>query len=409
MKAYLGSFRMDRGARATVALLAAAVFSLGAGLPAGRAQTPAPEPKDQTLFVGMDLALPRDGEFYRVVGATPKGFVVQAKRQQLEVPFAKAADLRITKGVKLSNLSATVSKVKTENFNRAAAREQFRAMNTYMLVNDIASQASDRAQGELTRSDLSGGTNMPDPRSGLTTSPMQNALDNFTRVQPMVDSSRVIGSSFLFDNMHGRTGDTVTASFEVAAERRLEHPYVLLVVDFAAADKPDKVMRGVAVKTLESIGTTPKPISLEVQVNAAGMPAGAQVKNVYVNVYADGQEVATNLSERKVSLTKDEAFQYYLLDYLGTHKGETRAPAPMLLTPRSELHRPADAAQLKQVVYAAIDKQGSLVALSTDEAGSQKVGGDVEALVKRFRFMPALEKGVPVDGRLKLTPAELLQ
>jgi hypothetical protein len=400
--------RAHRAARLVGASLFTAVITLGAGLAVSRAQAPTTESKDQTLFVGMDLALPRDGEFCRVVGATSKGFIVQARRQRLEVPFANASELRITKGVKLSSLSATVSKVKTENFSRAAAKEQFRAMNTYVLMNDLASQAADRAQGELTRADLGGGSNLPDPRSGITVSPLESAVTNFNSVQPGVDSSRVMSSSFLFDNMRGRGGDTVAATFEVAAERRIEHPYVLLVVDFAG-EKPGQIMRGVAARTLDFVDATPRALSLEVQVDASRLRAGAEVKNVYVNVYADGQEVATNLSERKVSLTKQEAYQYYLLEYLGTHKGETRAPAPMLLTPRSELRRPGDPAQLKQAVYAAVDKQGTLVALSTDEAGQQKVGTEVEALLKSFRFMPALEKGVPVDGRLKLTPAELLQ
>ena len=124
-------------------------------------------------------------------------------------------------------------------------------------------------------------------------------------------------------------------------------------------------------------------------------------------LFANGQEVATNLSEKRLALTSDQAHQFFLIDYLGSHRGATLPPAPMLMTPRSEFRRQVENTETNQIIYANIDKMGNVLAMSTDAAGTQRLPASVESALQNVRFMPALEKGTPVDGRVKVTLAQL--
>ena len=137
-------------------------------------------------------------------------------------------------------------------------------------------------------------------------------------------------------------------------------------------------------------------------------PEGFHLRNYTIALYGNGQEVATNLSDTKMELTRDEAYQYIFVDYLSTHKGQTRPPAAVLMAPRAELKR-LPASELSQSVYVHVDKEGHVIKVSTDESGKHDAGSNIASALQYFRFIPALDKGVAVNGRAKLTVAEFVQ
>ena len=74
---------------------------------------------------------------------------------------------------------------------------------------------------------------------------------------------------------------------------------------------------------------------------------------------------------------------------------------------RTEVRREIGRTQANPVVYASVDKKGTLVALTSDEAGHNQVPTDVSLALQNVRFVPALDNGSPVDGRLRLNLATL--
>jgi len=126
-----------------------------------------------------------------------------------------------------------------------------------------------------------------------------------------------------------------------------------------------------------------------------------------MGLYANGQEVATNLSEKRLALTSDQAFQFFLIDYLSSHKGATLPPTAVLMTPRSEFRRQVENIPAHQMIHANVDKTGTIAMISMDAAGTQRLPAALESALQNVRFMPALEKGIPVDGRVKVTIAQL--
>jgi hypothetical protein len=79
-----------------------------------------------------------------------------------------------------------------------------------------------------------------------------------------------------------------------------------------------------------------------------------------------------------------------------------------MLTPASTLRSAVDKAQLDEVVYVTVDADGALLSAAADESGGQKLSAQTESVLQHIRFMPALDKGVPVQGRLRLNLAKVL-
>jgi hypothetical protein len=77
------------------------------------------------------------------------------------------------------------------------------------------------------------------------------------------------------------------------------------------------------------------------------------------------------------------------------------------MTPRAEFRRQVDKAAAHQTIYANVDKTGNAVSLSTDDAGTQRLPSSLESALQNVRFMPALNNGAPVEGRVKVTLAQL--
>src|SRR5258708_7894771 len=68
--------------------------------------------KDHSLFIGVDIAVERKGKFYRVIGAQKNALQIMLNHQVTAVPLSEAANLRIDRGVKLSNLRASVTNLR---------------------------------------------------------------------------------------------------------------------------------------------------------------------------------------------------------------------------------------------------------------------------------------------------------
>jgi hypothetical protein len=79
-----------------------------------------------------------------------------------------------------------------------------------------------------------------------------------------------------------------------------------------------------------------------------------------------------------------------------------------MLTPVATLGSQVDKTQLDKVVHVTVDANGALLSVAADESGEQKLSTQTESVMQHIRFMPALDKGVPVEGHLRLNLAKLL-
>ncbi len=394
----------DRPRLAAVATAFAVVLSTALSLPVRAADAPAAAPKDYTLFVGLDLAVQQDGSFHHVVGATNRGLLVEAGARTREIPTDQAAQLQISRGVKLSTAVATIDNVKTDSVDREAARLQLEAFRAFTVMTTYTADAQDRLQGQMA---LAATQNFPadnlnpDPATQVK---VREAEAAYQAALPGTMYNLDIAGSMLASNLTRASRPTVEISFDVSAPQPLENAYLVVVAEYAADGNANAVARQVSARSLGRIDATPRKVTM---AHTASAP-GYTFKRFHIGLFADGQEVATTLSNGRLALTEDQAYQFFVANYLIAQKGQTRAPVPMLMTSRADLRRRAEAAPLQADIYAKVDKNGALLALSSDEAGSVPVAAPVAAALQKVRYAPALDKGVPVAGQVKFSLASLV-
>ena len=196
----------------------------------------------------------------------------------------------------------------------------------------------------------------------------------------------------------------VELTFNVSSPVPLERAYIVVVANYGSSSKPDEVARQISTQEFGRIDSQPRRVKMRHAASINGRP----FRKFDMGLYANGQEVATNLSEKRLPLTSEQAYQFFFIDYLTTHKGATLPPAPMLMIPRAEFYQQVPNSDINQTIYANVDKLGNVLAMSTDSSGKRAVPPALESSLRNVRFLPALEKGAPVDGRLKFTLAQLV-
>ena len=361
------------------------------------------------LFVGTDLAINQDGEYHNVVGASKDSLQIARNKKLEVVRVSQGTDVRINRGVKLSNLSATIGNVKTESVDRMSARAHLEAMKSSMLLAGEASMTGDRLHGGVMVASAAGvDPNSPVRGAAISAAAIEAnkvaATNAYTGALPGLDSLESTANTQLMQDLGRSDSAEVELTFDVSSPTPVENAYIVVVANYGSADRPGKNAQQISVKNFDQVGPQPQSVKMSHATSVNGLP----FEKFDIGLYANGVEVATNLSAKRVPLTRDEAYQFFLIEYLTKHKGETRSPAPVLMTSRSEFRRELGQAEMDEVIYAKVDKSGSTLSISPDKAGSKKLPAPLEVALQDVRFMPALENGTPVDGQLKLKVADLV-
>ncbi len=467
--------RVMRGLLVGASLIATAAVTCG---------SPAPDQvKDHHLFVGSDVAVSLHGEYRPVIGADHRSFVVEVKGQARDVRRSEARAVRVSRGMKLSTLSASIALVDASTSSDRAAAEQMENLHSAMALTAMAQDQRDFLQGqELHEEWLASLANLPgDPRP--PDYPARNAEFKANRVAearsvfvPLMIDGQILadrvsnighdrslaavaavpnqgdgvellpelsprGASLtvaakstgpllgnaaaspaksidvppaevdapslttatqlvIHDRGEGRS-DRFTLQFTVASLRPIENAFVILNTEYTAPGRQERFRR-VLAQHIGRIDAKPKNVA----VYEADFPSGFHVKDYTISLYSEGQEIATNLSPKRIDLTSAQAYQYVVTDYLATHKGETRPPAAVLMAPRSVLLSFDHEEELSRPVYVVVDAGGHVQTVSSDPSGQGEVPSSVRSALQHFQFIPALQKGVPVSGRARLVVAD---
>jgi hypothetical protein len=194
--------------------------------------------------------------------------------------------------------------------------------------------------------------------------------------------------------------DAVAISFEVSSKVFLEKPYLVVTTRFHEKDaKPGEVRSGVFAKALDSIGAHPTRI----EVLHGGFPPGFELDELQVHLFNEGKEVPTDVAQKRVPLTREEAFEYLKIDYFHGHKGVTMPATPAVGRPeRLELARLMPK-QREAAYFVKVDKTGHPVGgVYIDEECSQPADEAVAVLAAPVRYYPALDQGKAVEGVARL-------
>jgi len=409
------------------------------------------ETKTHTLFMGADIAVNLGKDLYPVRGVVGSSWVIDMNGKEEVVSTKQAAlTLKITPSLKLTDVSAKIAGYKKErgySFNNdpsvrlTRGLDQVAAMNadlTSMANNAqyLADAVNNKALGDmaaLASSDNQFGAAALQAAAGAPRLNTSLAFTgNFTQAMAIQLAAQMASNAAITQQYYtgvtqqnaaaafnqtengnepgGRlvqTGlDAMDVEFEISSARPLRNPYVVTMTRFhPKGTKPGTIQNLVYAKELHSIDKHPT----NVQFVEGGFPYDFELIDFQLHLYNRGEEVATTVSSKRVELTRDEAFEYVKIEYVGAHKGETLPAVPAMGHLPAELLMGVEAGKYRETFYVKVSKDGLPDGkLFLDAACSKRVDDAyLESAVKNLRFKPALESGKPAEGVASLNLRQL--
>ena len=339
-------------------------------------------------------------------------WVITVKGEQVAVsPKDGPIGIKIVPSLKLTETSASMGNIRAEqaytpgrdpsaSFARATAASENLFMGSQIQLNNAVIQNAVE-MGVVATHSVSG-TNPNTTEEAEVAALQQEA----TQVLSAATSGPGTTTDLAQGSISSSGYDAMEIRFDVSSEKPLNSPYVVIVTRFHDRDgKPGTVRNLVYAQALDPIG----PQAKRIHVLEGGFPPGFELKDYQIHLYNRGEEVATNISSKRVPLTRDEAFEYVKMEYVGAHKDATLPPVPAMGKLPADLPSRLAGGQFSQTLYVKVSKDGLANEAYLDEACSQRVNDPyVETVVRDIRFKPALENGKPVDGVAPLKLGQLM-
>ena len=395
--------------------------------------------KTHTLFMGAEIAINLDRDVYPVKDVLGSNWVIDINGKEREISAKEAPlNLKFTPTLKLTEVSATIqgfTRVQSFSFANDPSTRLTKALAQAAMTNamlqgvaqdaqNLADTASNKALGGaaiLAGSDkqfgagaeletamktpamthpgtVIAGSHVP-PTNPLTSTTeidgQQVFIDFANQASSMADSNLATG-----DEATGRITssgiDALDVDFDIRAAKTLQNPYVVTMTRFRRPGaKPGMVQNMVYAKSLHPIDAHLS----HVHFTEEGFPFGFELVDFQLHIYNRGEEIATNIAADRVELTREEAFEYVKMDYIGSHKGATLPAEPAIGKLPAELPMKLAQGQYKQAFYVKVSKDGLADEAYSDPACTRRIDDTyLDSVVKRIRFKPALNYGKPVDG-----------
>jgi hypothetical protein len=403
------------------------------------------ETKTHTLFMGADIFVNLDRDLYPVRDVTGSSWVIEINHQDKVVSAKEAPmNLKVTPTLKLTETAATIT-----GFQRAAAYsyendpsvritrglDRSSAMSTDLI--DISRNAQARVDtmqnkalagaAQLAGSDdqfsfnaqFLGAQYRYAETHSLTDSKVGIPLPIASPVQATLPDSGELGANVGINVAaagNGQAGafaqaemgneptgkiatqgfDAMEIEFSISSPKPLHHPYVVTMTRFhAKGSKPGLVQNLIYAKALDPIYSQ---IS-HVHFSEEGFPFNYELIDFQLHIYDGGIEVATNLAEDRVELTRDEAFEYVKSEYIGAHRGATLPAVAVMGNLPADLPTKLNSGKYDKEFYVSVSKEGLAKGAFADAACKEKIEDPyLDSVIGRIRFKPALAEGRPVDG-----------
>ena len=376
--------------------------SLSSGAPAGAEA----EARTHTLFMGADFDVQSNKVFHRVQDVSGGSFVIKVNGEEVLVPMNQApVEFRIQQSLKLTENSATIGDLKGERAYSPAndpvkkfVREQ--PGGASHLQSSQAAMGSTMAQRDLGIAKSSGSP------ANIVAQVQQQANSVSASYSSALSAE---GSDFnnvgsysakLQEELAKKLFDAMDVTFEVASPQPLNSPYVVIVAQYRERDeRPGIAHNWIYARTLEPIDSKPR----KVRLLQGGLPPGFELLNFKLHLYDRGQELATNVADKRVPLTRDEAFLYLKIDYVSSHKEATLPPTAAMGKLPADLRSRLTSAQFAHTFFVKVSKDGLPGEVFLDEACAQKADDSyLLSVIRDIRFNPALDKRRAVDGVARL-------
>jgi hypothetical protein len=384
----------------------------GSAVHADEPDAAAPAAKTHVLYMGADLSIQQGKKYYRVEDVDGSEFVITVRgKPQFIRTRLQTNHLKVDPGLKLAPFSVRLDELQGGPGYTPAAdpRHKFNARSGAASGATAARDMASANVAEITDT-LSKIDRTVEPfRTSLLETELAKQQDNLGGADYQLGtdygSVGTMANALALELAEGNF-DLVDVSFKISSPEPLDDPYMVVLVEFQPRGaKPGDNSLLIHAKALDPIGPEPKYI----RIREGGMPVGFKYLRHEVHIYNRGREVATNVSSRRVELSRDEAREYLLIEYLGSNKDATVPAAAVAGSLPASVRGRVSAEQLNRTCYARIAKDGRLTGLFADEAASLPIAdADFAGLFADALYKPALAQGKPMDGVVRVKLADLI-
>ena len=405
------------------------------------------EVKTHTLFMGADIAINLDKDLYPVRDVTGSSWVIDINHQDKVVSAKQAPlNLKVTPTLKLTEVSATIigfrkqaaysyendpgvrltqglnrSEVTNTDLNSIARDQQARAdtMANNALGGAAALAGADDQfsfnaeffAAQMRYAELNSKT---DTKTGIPlpiASPVQPTIISSGLGDVNLNVAHVSNvaaqSTAEAENGNEPTGriatqgyDAMEIEFDISSSKPLHNPYIVTMTKFHPRNsKPGFVQNLIYARSLNPIYTQLS----HVHFTEDGFPFDYDLVDFQVHIYDRGIEVATNLAANRVELTREEAFEYVMSEYIGTHAHSTLPAVPAMGNLPADLPAKLNSGKYDQTFFVSVSKDGLAKAAFSDAGCRNRIDDPyLKSVLDRIRFKPALADGRPVEGMAQL-------
>jgi hypothetical protein len=405
--------------------------------------------KTHTLFMGADIAINLDKDIYNVKDVWGSNWVIDINGREKQISAREAPlNLKITPTLKLTEVSATVvgfkrveaysyandpsvlltkglSSTASMNSDLLATAEnaQYRVdtatnralpgANAFATTWDQFSDAAMMVVAQHNFADhntkgITGGTGigsgLPLPSQsvggGGDALGLGSASSDVNVRSAEVAAASVIGQSANGlepgDKLATKGLDAMDIEFDIRSSKPLHNPYVVTMTRFKTpGTRPGMVQNLVYAQALHPIDEH----LTHVHFTEEGFPFNYELVDFQMHIYNRGEEVATNISADRVELTRDEAFEYVKMEYIGAHLKDTLPATPAMGKLPADLRSQLAQGKYAGSFYVRVTRDGMAYEAFSDPGCTRRIDDEyLDSVVKRLRFKPALNEGRPVDG-----------
>jgi hypothetical protein len=367
-------------------------------------------PKDHVLFMGTDLAVQKGDSFLRVQDVSGSAFMVKVGAEPEFVPTRmRSANIKIERALKLSATRVQVDNLRgdrtftPENDPRLKFDRQTGAASGAQAAADLA-----RYQANELRLAAATARAHNDPRADELERMLAKAdeLERIAMDQLSSDATNIgAAAAKLQGAMRDGDFDAMEVEFEISAEREINDAYIVIISRFREkGSKPGVSRNWIYAKSIGEIG--PKPRYL--RIREGGFPFGFILEDYELHVYDRGRELASNVSPKRVELSREEALQYLLIEHLAANKDQTVPAAPAAGRLPPDLTERLTQGFFLQPYYVKVDEAGNPRGVFTDATCKTPVTDPyLTDLFAGLLFKPALVAGMPAAAVCRVKLPEL--
>lgn len=369
------------------------------------------ELKDHIFFLGLDVSVLQPEGFLPVEGFHRGNVTVSIDGTNRTVKLGKLEDVDSKIQPKISSGSIVLSEVRGYRTFTPKNDPTFKAVRTQSrMMADEMSMEAEYNQALSTEFEASGKIQNILATSTDPGIAQQARIAGANIEMRTLQASRNMEGAGSLNSVADAPGDdasgsdayTVTCS--ISSEEPIKNGYAVLVTNVLFPEAATSI-RALSFEQLSGISTEPR----KVRFTQEWLPVGYKIESYEIHTYReDGSEIATNLSGKRAELSRSEAFQFLLFQYVSSNKFEN-LPARLvreLLPADFSLFVPQ--AQLDRSVHLDIDENGTVSNVQLEKATKDDADAFLTKALANLYFYPALAYGEPIESTLTLTLAQMV-